>query len=111
MRVCTSCEKFCAENDMVEECIYVLDVLRVLGKGQSHNNIILLQNLTEPLMGPQLGYIMEEIREAFGSDSCREILLSEKNLWFFGEDQLKKHPVCNINKDPFGHMILHFCPH
>ena len=96
---------------MVEECIYVLDVLRVLGKGQSHNNIIFLQNLTEPLMGPQLGYIMEEIREAFGSDSCRETLLSEKNLWFFGEDQLKKHPVCNINKDPFGHMILHFCPH
>ena len=49
-------EKFVAENDM-EECFCVLDVLRVLGKGQSHNNGIFLQNLTQPLMGPQLGYM------------------------------------------------------
>ena len=49
-------ENFVAENDM-EECFCVLDVLRVLGKGQSHNNGIFLQNLTQPLMRPQLGYV------------------------------------------------------
>ena len=40
----------------MEECICVLDALRVLGKGQSHNNGIFLHNLTQPLIGPQLGY-------------------------------------------------------
>ena len=31
------------ELPFMEECICVLDMLRVLGKGQSHNNIIFLQ--------------------------------------------------------------------
>ena len=49
-------EKFGAENDMWEECVCVFDVLRVLRKGQSHNNSIFLTNLTTPLMEPQIGY-------------------------------------------------------